>query len=259
MNILEFHSKIMNMKKSLTILVCFLSSGILVAQDMTLDEILKKYFKVNGGDKLENIQTYKAIGKIYSGAEMKMTGFAKRPDMERIEMDLQGTRITVVITGQTGWMINQISGPYPQDLDAAMIKNSKKMFGSEKSPFGWKNPFVKSEENGNRIELVGRETMEGTQVYNLKITFKNDEVANYYMDAEKFMILKVKEKSMIQGQLIEVEEIFSDYRDVDGVKIPHRLETFHNGSSTYLTTFDKIEFNLQIDDAEFKKPVSNKK
>ena len=233
--------------------------GLVFAQDMKLDDILEKYFKVNGGDKLEKLQTYKIKGKMHWDAEFQLTTFAKRPDMERAEMDLEGTRIIVVLTGQTGWMINPISGFDPQDMDADMIKNNKKTFGSQKLPFGWNNPLINWKENGNRIELVGREEMDGTPVYNIKMTFKDNEVINFYMDQEKFLILKMKDKSIILGQPEEVEVKYSDYREVDGFMIPYNLEIFHNGSLTITLTFEKIEFNIPVNDTMFIKPVVNRK
>jgi len=64
---------------------------------------------------------------------------------------------------------------------------------------------------------------------------------------------------MNQGQSIEVEEIFSDYRNIDGFMVPYKLETLHNSSSNTVITFDKIEINVPVDDAIFKKPEVNKK
>ncbi len=250
------------MKKLLIILLSFLSTGMLTAQDMKLDELLEIYFKVSGQNRLANIQTLKITGKMSQfGAEFLFTIFKKLPDMERMEMDLQGTRLTSVIIGQTGWMINPFSGSSdPQDLSVDMINNTRKAYGTQNSPYGnLNNPFVNWKENGNKIELIGREDMNGTSVYNLKILLNDNDVVNYYMDTEKFMIIKLKEKSMIQGQLIDVEEIFSDFRDADGFMIPYKLETFYNGSSAIVIICSKIEFNLPLNDTIFNKPVVNKK
>jgi hypothetical protein len=262
MVILEIHFKKMNMKKLLIILISVLSTGMLIAQDIKLDELLEKYFKTSGQDSLANIQTLKITGKMYQGGvEYLITAYEKIPDMERMEIDLQGTRLTSVVIGKAGWMINPFSGSSdPQDMSADMINNTRKAYGAEKNPYGsFNNPFTKWKENGNKIELVGREDMDGTPVYNLKMVFNDNDVVNYYMDTKKFMIIKLKEKSMIKGQLVDVEEIFSDFRDVDGFMVPHKLETYYNSSPAIVTTFYKIEINLPIDDAIFKKPFVNKK
>jgi hypothetical protein len=250
------------MKKLMIILLGFLFTVMLNAQDMKLDELLEKYFKVNEFDRFANVQTLKITGKmIRGGAEFPITAYRKYPDMEFMEIDIQGTKVILSVVGQTGWMIYPSSGSSdPQDLGPDIINNSRKILGFQKSPFEiWNNPFVNWKENGSNIELAGREDLNGTPVYNLKLTFKDNEEVNYYMDIEKLVILKTKQKTMNQGQSIEVEEIFSDYRNIDGFMVPYKLETLHNSSSNTVITFDKIEINVPVDDAIFKKPEVNKK
>ena len=232
-----------------------------MSQDMKLDELLEKYLKTIGQDKFAKIQTIKITGKMVypNGAEFSMTVIKKHPNLDRTEMEFQGTRIIAVFDGQTGWMINPVSGSLdPQDMSADMLNSNEK--DNQKDPFSiWNNPFFDWKENGNKIELVGKEDLNGTPVYNLKMTFNESDVVNYYMDIAKFVILKMKEKSTIQGQIAEVETIFSDFRDVDGIMYPFRYEILYNSQSAVVITVDKIEFNLPVDDAIFKKPEVNKK
>jgi hypothetical protein len=251
----------MNMKKSLVILLCFLSSGILVAQDMKLDDLLAKYLKVIGQEKASKIQTIKTTGKLIQyGQVFQSIIFEKSPNKIHTEMEIQGTRIIMAFDGQNGWMINPVESLDPQDISADKITSTKKQMGIQHDPFGnFNNPFVNWKENGNMIELVGREDMNGTPVYNLKMTFNSGDVVNYYMDLEKFVILKMKQKSIINGQMREVESLVSDFRYVDGVMNPYKLETLYNGQIAFIFTRDKIEFNLPVDDAYFKKPEAEKK
>jgi outer membrane lipoprotein-sorting protein len=245
------------MKKFMVIFLSFLSMGTLIAQDLKLDELLQKYSKSRG----ENIQTVKMIGKmIQQGSpEFQITSFEKRPDMFRQEMEVQGTKIIVAYKGQIGWIINPGLGSFePQDMPSTLYNNFIKELRTD--PYAsWYNPIVNWKEKGNKIELVGKEDIDGKPVYNLKLTFPDNEVANYYMDATKFLILVVKEKTMEQGQMNETEDKFSDFRDVDGVQMPFKIETITNGQPSTTVILDKCEFNLTIDDAIFKKPVAEKK
>jgi outer membrane lipoprotein-sorting protein len=231
--------------------------GVLVAQDMKLDELLQKYSKARG----QNIQTVKMTGKMIQpgNPEFMITSFEKRPDMFRQEMEVQGTKIIVAFIGQTGWIISPTLGSFdPQDMPPSSFNSLNKELRSD--PYvSWNNPIVNWKENGNKLELIGREDINGTQVYNLKLTFKDNEVANYYMDAAKFVMLLVKEKTMEQGQMNETEDKFSDFRDVDGVSMPFKIETITNGQTSTIVILDKCEFNLPIDDAIFKKPAVEKK
>lgn len=247
----------MKMKKLFVVFLSLLSTGFLMAQNLKLDELLQKYSKSRG----QNIQTVKMTGKMtQSGSpEFQITSFEKRPDMFRQEMEVQGTKIIVAFTGQMGWIISPQLGSFePQDMPSSVYSSLIKELRSD--PYGsWYNPIVNWKEKGNKIELIGMEDIDGKQAYNLKLTFTDNEVANYYMDATRFVILMVKEKSMEQGQMNETEDKFSDFRDVDGVPMPFKIETLTNGQLSITAILDKYEFNLPIDDTIFKKPVSEKK
>jgi outer membrane lipoprotein-sorting protein len=245
------------MKKLLILLLSFLSTGLLIAQEMKLDDIVEKYLKVSGEEKFDKIETYVLKGEFKIGTNFQITSYGKRPDMERTELVLNGTLIIYVFVGKTGWMVNPVNKSFtPQDMSAEMVKYQTKELGRDKIPFGWNNPIYKWKEKGNKIELVGREDIDGTPVYNLRITFDDGDLANYYIDAEKFLILKMTRESENKG---EMEQIFSDYRDFDGIMFPKKLETFNNGASAIVLTFDSLIINVPIDDSKFKKPSANMK
>lgn len=189
------------MKKLLIFLLSFLSVGILMAQDMKLGELLEKNYKAVGLDMSAKIQTIKSTGKMspQGSPDLLVTSIKKLPNLAYTEMEILGTKIIAVIDGKNGWMINPFIGAFnPQDMTPEMITSS--LNDQRSDPFSiWNNPFVKWEQNGNKIELVGKEDLSGTQVYNLKMTFKDSVVVDYYMDVSKFVILKKKEKKMIEG------------------------------------------------------------
>lgn len=238
----------LKMKKLLIVILCFLSTGILMAQDLKLEELLDKHFKAIGQDKLAKVQTMKMTGKISQmGMEMNMTIIKKRPNLSRTEVDVQGTKVVYAIDGQNGWMIMPFTGSSdPQDMPAEQLNSAKKE--------DLDGPFVNWKGKGSQIDLVGKEDLEGTQVYNIKVISKDSSVVNYYVDAARFVVLKMKAKVMTQGQMADIETTFSDFRDVDGIQNAFKMETMTNGQTAAQVTFDKFEFNVSVDDAIFKKP-----
>jgi hypothetical protein len=248
----------MNMKKLLFIILCMLPAGIMVAQDLTVDEIISKNLKAIGQDKLMTIKTIKTTGKMtQEGMEILMTGYEKRPDFEKAEMEVQGVKIIYVREGKTGWTINPMTGSSdPQDLPAETINNMLKESISDPA-INWDNPFYTWKEIGAKVELVGKEEMDGAPVYNLKFTFKDGYVINYYVDAGKFLVIKSKSTETAQGQTYEKEIRYSDFKDLDGVLYPVKGEILKNGQVGSVATSDKVEFNLSFDDSIFKRPVKN--
>jgi outer membrane lipoprotein-sorting protein len=241
------------MKKLFIIILCLLSTGILIAQDIKLDELLDKHFKAVGQEKLSKVQTLKMTGKVFQmGMEMPMTILKKRPNLSRTEVEAQGMKIIIVFDGQSGWMIAPYTGSSdPQDMPAEQLNGAKKE--------DMDGPFFNWKEKGNMLELIGKEDIDGTPVYNIKITSKDSSVANYYLDAAKYVVLKMKSKVMSQGQAAEIETSFSDFRESNGIQSPFKFETFANGQAGAQITFDKIEFDVPIDNEAFKRPAAGAK
>lgn len=244
------------MKKLFFVLCCMLPMGVLLAQELSVDEITSKNLKAIGQEKLMSIQTIKMTGKMSQGGmEFQITQFQKKPDIARQEIEIQGMKIIMVVTGDTGWTINPMTGSTDvQDLPSDVVKNMIKEGNSDPS-LNWDNPFYNWKEKGTKVELVGKEDLSGTQVYNLKFIFNDGNVINYYVDADKFIVLKDKSIQTEQGQTYNKETNYSDYRDIDGIFNPGRVEIIINGQVSTVFTVDKCELSIPIDESIFKKPV----
>jgi hypothetical protein len=246
------------MKKLVVFLIGFLFTGILIAQDLSVDEIVSKNLQTIGQDMLMKVQTIKLTGKMTQGpAEFIMTEIMKKPEFDMLEMEIQGVKIIMSTDGKTGWIINPMTGSSDaQDLPPDMI-TSMVADGMRDPDVNWYNPFLNWKEKGTRIDLIGKEDMNGTPVYNLKLTFKDNQVVNYYVDASKFVVLKKKSTETAQGQTYEQETRYSDFRDFEGILGPAKTETLINGQVGTVSIVDKYEFDMPVDESVFKKPVKN--
>jgi outer membrane lipoprotein-sorting protein len=225
--------------------VALLTARMAVAQ--TVDELLAKNIQAKGGmEKLRSVQTAKQTARVnFQGAEAKQTVYAKRPNLIRQELNIAGQLVIMAYDGQTPWMINPnlgavapiaLTGPL-----AEMIKDQSSFDG----------PLIDYKAKGYLIELVGPETLAGRQVHHLKLTDKMRQVQHCYLDAETGLEAKLVSQNEM-GQSFEQE--LSDYRDVEGIKVPFSIRTLANGVQQGQITVDKVEFNVKIDDAIFKMP-----
>jgi hypothetical protein len=57
------------------------------------------------------------------------------------------------------------------------------------------------------------------------------------------------------GQNIKMELRFSDFKPVDGRMVPFSVAQFVNGNQILDMKFQKIEFNIPVDDAIFRMPA----
>jgi outer membrane lipoprotein-sorting protein len=217
------------------------------AAAQTVDELLAKNIQAKGGmEKLRSVQTVKQTGRVnFQGQEAKQTVYAKRPNLIRQELNMAGQLVVMAYDGNTPWMINPnlgavapiaLTGPL-----AAMIKDQSSFDG----------PLIDYKAKGYLIDLVGPETSGGRKVFHLKLTDKMGQVQHCYLDAETGLEAKLVSQSEM-GQSFEQE--LSDYREVDGIKVPFSIRTLSNGVQQGQITVDKVEFNVKIDDAIFKIP-----
>jgi hypothetical protein len=245
------------MKKTLfTIVSAILSIVYVNAQDLGLQEILKKHFEAVGQDKLSKVTTIKMTGKMQmQGMEFPFTVYVKRPDKVRIEASIQGSTMVQAYNGKVGYLIAPWTGSNdPQDVNEDQLKDFKDQADIDGKLFDYAK-------KGSTLELIGNEDMEGTKVYKLKLTEKAEkegvepDITYYFIDADNFVVLKVTSKRNMGGNVMEVDSYTSNYKQVDGIAMPYSSESKVQGNSVNQMTVDNITLNEDIADDLFEKPV----
>ena len=122
----------------------------------------------------------------------------------------------------------------------------------------WRNaifpsPFLDYKERGTKIELTGKEKIEGRDAYVLLMTPAKGSATRMWVDATTFQPVKsVATIETAEAGPVEQTLVVSDFRDVDGIKVPFRLV----GSSaiqTFTIVVTKVEHNVKVDPARFTK------
>ncbi|MCX6283570.1 MAG: hypothetical protein NTW31_04960 [Bacteroidetes bacterium] len=243
------------MKKSLGLLfIAFLMASVAgQAQEMKLDEVLSAYYKATGLEKMKDWTTLKESGKtIAQGMEFPFTMTVKRPSKLRVEAEVQGNKMIQAFDGNAGWSVIPWSGSStPQDMTADEVKNMKEQADMEGSLYNWK-------EKGHQAELLGKEDMEGSSAYKIKLTKANGNIDTYFIDAENYILLKTASKVKIQGNEVESESLYTNYRDVSGVLIAGTITSKVKEQTVSQVVIDKTEFNIPVNDSLFVKPAVKK-
>src|SRR5206468_7669636 len=140
------------------------------AQAQTADSLIAKYLENIGGKaKLQAIQTMRSTGKFVGGGGFEAVIFneAKRPSSVREEFRLQGMTAISAYNGADGWKINPFSGK----KDAETLGEEELKAIVEDSDMD--GPMVDYAKKGNKVEFIGKEEYEGSDVYKLKVTLAN--------------------------------------------------------------------------------------
>ena len=116
-------------------------------------------------------------------------------------------------------------------------------------------PLVDYKEKGHTVELMGKEDLEGTPAYKLKLTLKSGDTRYIYIDAANYLELKVTAKRRSPGGEQELDIYPGNYKPINGVLFPHSVEQKVGGQTQVTISLDKIEVDVPIEDALFKMPV----
>jgi len=236
------------MKKTVTIFIAFIlmvSTGLLQAQ--SLDDILEKHFEAVGQKNLLEKQTYIIKANINQmGMDLPMLMKIKRPDKFRMEMEMQGQKMVQVFNGEKGWLLAPWISPEPQALEGPQLKQALAQADIDGELYNY-------EEKGHSADLIGKVMVDDTEAYRIKLTSDDGTVKNYYLDADSYLVTKVKSKVSMQGQEAEIEQNMSEYEESGGVMIARKIES-KSPMGTQVITFQEISFDEEIDESIFDKP-----
>ncbi len=242
------------MVKRFLLLLCVIASftTLVSAQSATpsLDEILSNYFENTGGiDNWKKLESMKMKGTMaMGGMEFAGTITTARPNKQRVDVDIQGQKLVQSYDGEDAWWINPFqSGPDPQPMPAEIATD----FTKEE----FESPFIDYAGKGHQVEVLGTKEVDGTQTYEVKLTKKNGDVQFYYFDTEHFVpIMQKQEISQGPNKGQYVETYLSDYQEVDGLIVPHFLETKMAGQSVNKITISEVKLNPELEAGIFSRP-----
>ena len=226
----------------------------LAAGAQTVDEVIAKNIQAHGGmEKLKAVETLRVTGRFSQGSFR--AGFSqenKRPGKVREENTIQGLTSIDAYDGQTGWRVSPFGGRKdPQLLSEDDLKGLVEDGDID-------GQLVDYKAKGHKAELVGHDPVEGTDCYKVKLTLKNGDVRNYYIDTDSFLEIKMESQRIVRGSLEENETYFGDYEKVEGVYYPFAFQTAEKGqpeADRVQYTVDKIEVNAPIPDNRFSMPA----
>ena len=253
------------MKRLPSLLLVLLLSVVVVpafvtsAATQTADEVIQKHIAALGGrDALMKITSRKASGTMtVQTPNGNISGpfevYSKAPNKTRlyVVLDLAPMGMNDKLTldqkfdGTTGWALNTLQGD--KQITGNQLENMKnQMFPSS---------LLNYKTAGVTVELLPNETVGGTSLIVLKLTPKTGSASKYYLDPQTYLVVRstMSVNSPDMGGMIEQTSEASDYRVVDGIKVPFRTTNSATGAVSQSATlvYDRVEHNTPIDDAIF--------
>lgn len=245
------------MRRTLSVFAAVVAFGCLVPGTLaaqTLDEIIATNLDAKGGiEKIRATSTVRMTGHVTARdvpegdpQSAAITMVAKRPNLMRREQVLKGENVVSAFDGTTLWMARGSMPPQEAPGPQAAYARQDAEFDSV---------FVDYKKKGTAIALIGKEKLEGTEVFHLKVTKKGGPPQDYYLDASTGLERVVSVTVNPGGTPTTIATELGDYREVDGRKVPFSIRQRVNGAVSASTTIDKVEFNVPMEDSFFSMPA----
>ena len=224
----------------------------------TADELVAKNLAARGGaDKLAAITTYQTRGTVRLPGDFRLTFDETRSRLDpatdlcavRVDMAIQGLTLIQAYDGTSGWRVNPFEGRKdPEKIgvdDARALADEALIDGA----------LLASRARGSKIEYMGREDVDGTDAYKLRVNQADGTVFTYFLDPDAYLEIKVIERRTIRGAEQETETDLSDYERVAGVYFPFSIASGPvNAKDQQVITVKTAEANVTVSPATFAMP-----
>ncbi len=236
--------------------------GISLAKAQTAEEIIDKYFENTGGKtKWTALQGIKISAKLNQGGmEIPLDIYQLKDGRQMQVVNFQGKEIKQgVYDGSSLWSHNFMNMK-AEKSDAESTANFKLDIGE------FPDPFLTYKERGLKVELLGKESIDGSEAYKIKLTKKPimvdgkpaDNIMFYFFDVENFVPLMMETEvkaGPAKGMISQVK--YSDYQEVGGLMMPFSMAQGSKGGPSQPISVINIEINPKVDDKAFKYPEGN--
>jgi outer membrane lipoprotein-sorting protein len=219
----------------------------LAADDQKLpsvDDLIARSVDARGGmAKIKGLESVRMSGTAVLNGQLQAAVriVSKRPNLTRFEMDVNGATVVQAFDGKSAWSLNPLAaGATPK---AAPEEQSREL----REHTDMDGLLVDYKSKGRAVALGGTADVAGAPAWKLKVTEKDGGADYVYLDTKSFLM--VKSTSTHMGATI----LFGDYRAVDGLMVPFRIEQTAGGGGVVMT-LDKIETNVPVDEAQFRMP-----
>ncbi len=207
-------------------------SATLQAEDskpMSADELVAKNIEAKGGAQaIQGLKSLKLSGKLLINDGQLQFGYIqtrKQPGAVRTEAIVQGMSIIQAYDGKEGWKIYPLQGR--KDPEKLSADDCKSLIEDAEIA----GPLPSAKESGSTVTYIGREDVDGTNAYKLKVTRKNGDTDFVYLDPDAFLDIRVVSQRTEQGAQVETETDLGDYEKIAGVFIPFAVEAGERHSS----------------------------
>lgn len=211
--------------------------------------LFDKYTKALGGeaslDKFKSRVIRGSVEIVPMGVKGTYETTQKAPNLLLTTMTLTGLgTLQQGYDGSVGWSKDPFTGL--RELKGGELANVQR--AAFINPRGWRKSYAS-------LKTTGRSKVGDREVYVVEGAYGADTPDKLYFDAQTGLLVRMDVViDSPQGRIVS-ETTMEDYRDVDGVKVPHSVNAVV-GAATVVTRVTEVKHDAALENNIFTKPAS---
>jgi hypothetical protein len=233
---------------AMAVVIPLTAGAPLAAAEMSVEDLLQKHSAACGGDRWNEVRSLEMIGTatIFS-IQAPFRVLRMRPGSYSFERVIQENEVVSVFDGSSAWWNNPGMGfdwPVPAPLPEAAILRREADFDG---------PLLNHDTDGQRIELLGPGDLDGEEGWELKVTWRDGAEERWFLDPQTHLAIGRVSPDADYGRPREKVTFFSDYREVDGLMLPHRIEMEY-GTRHEVMAIESVRIDPDLEAEAFRMP-----
>lgn len=213
------------------------------------EDILAKYVQAVGGkEAIEKVKT-----RVIKGASVSANGQSfpleinfVAPDKYTLSVSLPQSASTQKFNGSAGWLKNAREDRAMENADLAKAKS-----------LAWSLELLQLKEPYPRMGFAGTEKVGDRECNVLQMRLQDGRRVRFSFDKESGLLLRRVVQTVTPIGIDPEQTDYEDYREVDGVKVPHTIRTTYL-DRVYNSTrkFTEVKHNANVDESIFNLPAA---
>jgi len=214
--------------------------------------LLRRVVAAKGGlDALQAVKTVIAESKTtfqmdQGPLESTTKTYVIYPDKFRVDANVAGAEVLQAFNAGQAWQkdpggVRDVPAPVREDFSASVRRDTIPLLIAA----------VEGRLTTRRLPDEGRD---GRVLRVIEISGAGLSPVRLFIDPSNLIARQSFTTPGPDGQPVQAEEVFSDYRSVNGIQVPFTAEVVRNGRTILRRTLTQVTFNTEIDPGLFERP-----
>jgi zinc protease len=168
------------------------------------------------------------------------------PDKFRVDATVSGAAVSQVYNSGTAWVkdpsgVHDVPPPMRDDFAASVRRDTIPM-------------LIDAAEGRLGVKLLPEEGKDGRTFAVLELSGAQLPPVKLYVDPQGLIARQAFAAAGPDGRPVDAEEVFSDYRRIDGVQVPFKADVVRSGRVILSRTLKNVALNSPLDATLFARP-----